>query len=128
MGLLLEQEVPLPDAFRVTAAGLGSISLARGCCRVADDVEKGQPVGDSLAARSPFPASLVPMIQWGQRTAALPDAFRAAAEMFEGRARGQNTLLETMILPIMLSVTLVFVGVFVTAMFLPLIALIQKLS
>ena len=41
------------------------------------------------------------MIQWGQRAPALPDAFRAAAEMFEGRVRAQGTLLETMLLPIM---------------------------
>ena len=41
------------------------------------------------------------MIRWGQQAPALPDAFRAAAEMFEGRVRSQGTLLETMLLPIM---------------------------
>ena len=68
------------------------------------------------------------MIQWGQRSPALPDAFRAAAEMFEGRVRSQGTLLETMLLPIMFLAILIFVGFFVLAMFLPLIALISRLS
>ena len=121
MGLLLEQEVSLPDALRVTAAGLRNANLARGCRRVADDVEKGRPLDEGLAARRQFPASLIPMIQWGQRAPALPDAFRAAAEMFEGRVRSHGTLLETMLLPIMFLAILIFVGFFVVAMFLPLI-------
>ncbi len=128
MGLLLEQDVSLPDALRVTAAGLRNANLARGCCRVADDVEQGRPLDESLAARRQFPASLIPMIQWGQQAPALADAFRAAAEMFEGRVRSQGTLLETMLLPIMFLAIVIFVGFFVIAMFLPLISLITRLS
>ena len=128
MGLLLEQQVPLPDALRVTAVGLPSGSLARGCWRAADDVEKGRPLGESLAAQRQFPASLIPVIQWGQQAPALPDAFRSAAEMFEGRSRAQSMLLETMVLPVMFLVIVTFVGFFIIAMFLPLIALISKLS
>jgi type II secretory pathway component PulF len=128
MGLLLEQQVPLPDALRVTAAGLQNGNLARGCRRAADDAERGRPLDESLAARRQFPASLIPVIQWGQQAAAVPDAFRAAAEMFEGRSRTQGTLLESMLLPLMFLAIVVFVGVFVVAMFLPLIGLIQRLS
>jgi type II secretory pathway component PulF len=68
------------------------------------------------------------MIRWGQKAPALPDAFRAAAEMFEGRVRSHGTLLESMLLPIMFLVTIVFVGFVVTALFLPLISLITNLS
>jgi general secretion pathway protein F len=128
MGLLLEQEVPLPDALRVTAAGLRDANLARECCRTAEDVEKGRPLDESLAARRQFPASLIPIIQWGQRASALPEAFRAAAEMFAGRARTHGTLLETMLLPIMFLAVLLFAGFFVIAMFVPLIALISRLA
>jgi type II secretory pathway component PulF len=128
MGLLLEQQVPLPDALRVTAVGLQNGNLARGCRRAAEDTERGRPLDESLAARRQFPASLIPVIQWGQRAAAVPDAFRAAAEMFDGRSRAQGTLLETMALPIMFLAIVICVGVFVTAMFLPLIQLIQRLS
>jgi type II secretory pathway component PulF len=128
MGLLLEQAVPLPDALRVTAAGLGDAGLARGCRRAADDLEKGRPLDESLAARRQFPASLIPIIQWGQRAPALPDAFRAAAEMFEGRACSESTLLEAMLPLILLLVVVLLVGLFVIAMFMPFIALIQNLS
>jgi len=68
------------------------------------------------------------MIQWGQRTPALADAFRAATEMFEGRLRSQSTLLETLLLPIMFLAILASMGFFTIAMFLPLISLITRLS
>ena len=128
MGLLLDQHVALTDALRVTASGLRDASLARGCRRVASDTEQGRPLDQSLAARRPFPPSLIPIIQWGQSGSALPDAFRAAAEMFEGRVRSQGTILETMLVPIMLFAVLNVVGFYVLAMFLPLIKLIVTLS
>lgn len=128
MALMLEQQVLLPDALRLTAAGLRDASLAEGCRDVADDVTQGRSFQESLAARRQFPASLIPVIQWGQQTPALADAFRAAAEMFEGRIRSQGTLLEALLLPIMLLLIITFAGFFVVAMFLPLISLITKLS
>jgi type II secretory pathway component PulF len=128
MGLLLEQKVSLPDALRVTAAGLRNTNLAQGCCRVADDTEKGRPLDESMAARRQFPASLIPMIQWGQQAPDLPDAFRASAEMFEGRTRSHGTLLEAMLLPIMLFLIVSFIGLFTVAMFLPMIRLVNMLS
>jgi type II secretory pathway component PulF len=128
MGLLLEQEVALPDALRLSAAGLYDASLAQGCREVADDVERGRALGESMAARRQFPASLIPVVQWGEQTPGLADAFRAAAEMFQGRVRSQGTLLDAMLLPVVFLGIITFAGGFVIAMFLPLIALIQRLS
>ena len=60
MGLLLEQQVSLPDALRLTAAGLRDANLARGCCRVADDTEKGRALDESMAAQAAVPGQLDP--------------------------------------------------------------------
>lgn len=128
MGILLMQNVPMPDALRNAASGVGNPRLARGCRSVADDTEKGRPLDESLAAWPQFPTTLVAMVQWGLRTTALPDAFHAAAEMYEGRVRLQGTLLEALLLPIMCLTILIFIGFFVIAMFMPLICLITKLS
>lgn len=128
MGLLLEQKASAPDALRLSAAGLRDANLARGCRLVADDVEQGRALGQSMAARPPFPASLIPMVEWGQQQSALADAFRGAAEMFEGRVRSRGTLLAALLLPIMLLVIGLFVGGFVIALFLPLVSLIECLS
>jgi type II secretory pathway component PulF len=87
MGLLLEQQVPLPDALRLAAGGLRDANLSRACRGAADDVERGRSLDESLSSHRQFPASLIPVVQWGQQANALAEAFRAAAELFEGRAR-----------------------------------------
>ena len=128
MGLLLDEQVPLPDALRLTAEGLRDADLAWGCRRVADDVENGQVLYERMAAMRQFPPSMIPLVEWGQRAPALPDGFRAAAEMFEGRVQSQGSLLEAILLPIMFLLIIAFMGMFIIAMFLPLISLIQRLS
>jgi type II secretory pathway component PulF len=128
MSMLLDQQVPLPDALRLTSEGLRDADLAWGCRRLAEDIDNGQVLYERMAAMRQFPSSMIPLIEWGQRTPALPDGFRAAAEMFEGRVRSQGSLLTAILLPIMLLFIVGFIGMFVTAMFLPLISLIDKLS
>jgi type II secretory pathway component PulF len=127
-GLLLDQQVPLPDALRLASEGLRDGNLASACRGVADEVGNGRVLFESMADRWQFPVSMIPVIEWGQRAPALPDAFRAVAEMFEGRVRSQSSLLKALMLPVMFLTITVFVGVFVLAMMLPMISLIQKLS
>jgi type II secretory pathway component PulF len=128
MGMMTEQQMPLPDALRLTSAGLRDANLALGCRRAADDVEKGWSLVESMSNKRQFPAGMMPLIEWGQKTPALPDAFRSIAEMFEGRIQSQGSLVEAILLPSTLFVIVTFVGVFIAAMMLPLIELIKKLS
>jgi general secretion pathway protein F len=128
MGLLLAQRVPLPEALRLTAAALPHAALAAGCRRAAAEVEAGRPLSASLAAQRQFPPTLIPLVQWGERTPALAEAFRAAAEMFEGRAQYQHAFLEAILVPALFVMILAFVGIIVVALFLPLISLIQHLA
>jgi len=128
MGLLLDERVPLGEALRLTAAALREADLAAACRRVAEEVEQGRPLAESLASRRQFPPTLIPLVEWGQRGSALPDAFRASAEMFEGRVQTQGSLLEVVVAPIAFILILMFVMAFVIAMFLPMISLIQTLT
>jgi general secretion pathway protein F len=128
MGLLLDQEVPLPKALRLSGEGVGDPYLAKGCRRLARMVEDGNSLADSLPQVRQFPASLRPVVQWGQQVPALSSAFRAAAEMYNGRAYVQSTFLEVIALPFVLVIVLASVGFLVIALFMPLISLIQKLA
>jgi general secretion pathway protein F len=128
MAVLLEQEVPLPEALRLTAAGVRDGYLAEGCRRVADGVEAGRPLAECLASQRRFPPSMVPLVDWGQRASAMADAFRASAEMFQGRLQTQGLFLETVLLPVTFLMIALFIGFFIVAMFLPLISLIQALK
>ena len=126
--LLLDQQIPLPEALRLAAGGLREADLAAGCRRVAEQVEQGRPLAEALASRRQFPPSMIPLVEWGQRSSAPADAFRAAAEMFEGRVRTQGRFLEVVTAPLTFLLILTFIMAFLLAMFMPLIALIQKLT
>ena len=128
IGVLLSQRVPLPEALRLAAAGVPDAYLAAGCRRVADEVESGRRLSASLTDRSQFPASMIPLIQWGEQAPALDDSFRAAAEVFEGRVQTHGVFLETVMVPITFFVIVLVIGLCTTALFMPLIQLITQLS
>jgi type II secretory pathway component PulF len=119
LSVLLEYQVPLPEALRLTAAGLGNGYLGRACRRVAAEVETGRPLAESMRERPQFPPSLIPLLEWGQRTPALAAAFRAAAEMYQRLALVQATLVESLLLPITLLLIMAFVGIFISAIMVP---------
>ena len=129
MALLLEQEVPLPEALRLAAAGLRDRYLAAACCQAAQQVEAGSPLSDCFHDLPAFPADLEPLADWGQRTPAMAEAFRAAAEMFDGRAEASSALLETVLPPLMFLMILVsFWFLVIVGTFMPFISLIKKLT
>ncbi|MGA2030726.1 MAG: type II secretion system F family protein [Thermoguttaceae bacterium] len=128
MEMLLEQKVPLGEALRLTAGGVRDARLAAACRNVAAEVEAGRSLDESLAGDRRFPPSLIPLVQWGQRASALPEAFRAAAETFEGRTRTQAMLLEVVLPPVAFLAIITFAGFVVSAVMLPMISLISHLS
>jgi len=129
MALLLGQQVPLPTALRLTAAGLREADLAAACRGAADEVEGGRPLSECLAYFWQFPPTLRPLVEWAERTSNPAAAFHAGTEMFEGRVRVCVPLLEAVLPPIVFLLVLVTVVFLVLlALFMPLISLISALS
>ena len=128
MAMLLQQQIPLPESLRLTGKGVQDAYLARACRGVADEIEQGRSLGDSIGARSQFSNDLLPLVELGERTSTLGNTFQSAAEMFEGRASTQGRNLEAILLPGAFIMILFFCGIFVVAIFMPLIALITRLT
>lgn len=128
MEILLDQQIPLPEALRLTADGVHSSDTAEACRRAGAEVEAGGALADILARFWQFPAILTPFVQWAQQGPKLSEAFRAAAETFEARVRSQVTLLETVAPPIVFLVVIATVFVVVRATFFPLINFVQMLQ
>jgi len=128
MTLLVKRQVPLPEALRWTAGSLRYPDLSKACRSVAAGVEAGSPLPECLARDRAFPATVVPVIAWGQQSSGLAAALQATAEMFESRARARHALLEA-VLP---TVILLFIGgtvlLVVSGLFLPLLSLIRALT
>jgi len=128
MALLLGQQVPLPSALRLTATGLREADLAAACREAAEEVEAGRSLSECLAEFWQFPPSLRPLVAWGEQASDPAAAFRAAAEMFDGRVRVGVTMLHAVLPPIVF--VLIIAGVFslIGGLFMPLISLIQNLT
>jgi type II secretory pathway component PulF len=126
--MLLEQRTPLPEAFRLIAAGLYDPYLRRACRNTAAEVETGCRLSESMLHQRRFPPSLIPFVQWGEKEAAVPEAFSCANELYEGRAKGQTTSFMAIVLPIMFLLIFVFAALAIIALFMPLISLITSLT
>ncbi|MHB1036499.1 MAG: type II secretion system F family protein [Pirellulales bacterium] len=128
LGLLVESEIPLPAALELAGKGIRDGDLSAACRWMAQDVAAGQAISVCVRRMRQFPASLAPIVEWGERSAALSESLRAAAEMFEGRLHVQASLVKVILPPLAFLFVAVMVGLLVCAIFLPLISLIQCLS
>ncbi len=127
MALLVEQEVPLPEALRLAAGGLRARYLGAAACRAARRLEQGAPLAEVLRGEKAFAPTLAVLV--GPAAAgALAEAFRIAADLFAGRADAQAQRLQWLALPVAALLALSLVGFVLASLFLPLISLIQRLA
>jgi type II secretory pathway component PulF len=128
MALLLSQQIPLPEALRLTAAGLREPDLSEACRESAARVERGGSLSECVRDFWQFPPSLGPLVEWSERTSDPAAAFRAGAEMFETRTGISITLLQTILPPVAFLLILALVFFAVWGILGPLISLIQNLT
>jgi type II secretory pathway component PulF len=128
LALLLRQQIPLPEAVRLAANGTSAPVITIGALRAARSVEAGRKLADGLALVRMVPASIVPLVRWGEDHGALPEALDAAAEMFERRVHLRATFLQSVLPPL----AFIFIATgtlwLTNAMVLPLVGLIRDLS
>ena len=127
LALLLESQLPLPEAIRLTGEGVQDSSIDASCRLMARDVESGRSLSDAMAARPLFPQGLPRLLRWGENGKSLPEVLQMAGAMYESRARTHSTLVGAIlnVLCVLLVMALVMV---VPALFVPLITLISRLS
>lgn len=128
MEVLLGLKVPLPQALRAAGAGVREGDLRVAARAMAEMVESGVPLSEAMKRFPEFPATFRPLVQWGEQSASLAEAFRGAAEMCHGRLRFQGLFTDAVLLPGMLLVVVFCVGCFMMAIMLPLMSLIQSIQ
>ena len=101
LALLLENNVPLPEALRLATATAGEGRLARSSASVADDLEAGRSLEEALQRAPGFPPLLLWMLRTGEQQGMLPVMVREAGLLYRNRAAGTAEWCRT-ILPIVL--------------------------
>ena len=101
--------------------------IERQCGAAPAAVEGGMPLDQALALGG-FPDSFTAFIAWGQRKACVAEAFREVAEVFEGRANSQSSLLNVLVPPVIYMILITFIGFTILALMMPLMSMMFCLS
>jgi type II secretory pathway component PulF len=128
LALLVEHQVPLPEALRLAAGGIGDAYVGSLCRELAGSVEKGTPLFMAVVYQRSLPLSIVPLVRWGEEQAVLPEGLRSAAEMLEGRLRIRSSLIVQIIPPLIFVIVAVMVLSLVFFVLTTLVTLIRGLS
>src|SRR5271166_801085 len=128
LALLLESELPLPEALRLAGEGVQNSDLDRACRGMAGEVEKGETLAQAMATRPELPSGLARLLRWATKQNAIAEILHMAGEMFEARAKGQAMFAGTVMA--VLAAVIVLWGAFsvVIGLMLPMVMLINRLS
>ena len=127
-GTLMASGVPILQAISITRDTLDNVVIAQSLERVHDRVRDGEPLSIPLEQSGVFPAMVTSMIQVGEETGQLPEMLNRVADIYDDEVDTAVGALTSIIEPVLIVFLAVVVGTIVLAMFLPLIALIQKMT
>jgi len=128
LAALIEQRVPLPEALRLAADGVHDANVGQVSRSLADGVEKGQSLSELLDSTYRLPATLVPIVRWGERSDELSEAFRLAGEMFEGRVRMRSEMVISVLPPTIFVTVAMATLVVIVGLYAPMFKLIEGLT
>jgi type II secretory pathway component PulF len=128
LSVLLRHQVPLPDALRWAGRGTRDAHVGHLSRRMADGVARGRSLSQMMYATQELPTAIVPLVEWGEKTGTLPDAFSVGQEMFEKRAKTRAMMLQAVIPPVLFLGVGCMILFVVLGLFAPLFILINSLS
>ncbi|MFO7903096.1 MAG: type II secretion system F family protein [Pirellulaceae bacterium] len=128
LSVLLRHDMPLPDSLRCAGRGVVDAHVGSLSFRLAEGVVRGRSLSQMVSAIPQMPSSIVPVIEWGEKSGDLADSFQMGQQMFDRRARLRAAMLESVLPPIL------FIGIgsvilfVLPALFFPLTSLVSALK
>ena len=126
--LMLGQDLPLPQALRLTADGVRNAHVAYGTRQLAQLTEQGQSLATSMQAVTQVPGPVIPLVRGGEEQGELAAALAVVCELLEGRILLRSRLLMVVLPPIAFLVVAVVACALVFSLLFPLVVLIKNLS
>jgi type II secretory pathway component PulF len=128
LGLLVENQIPLAEALPLAGDGIADAHIGQACRQLGQRAAEGQPLWDALIRTRLLPLSIVPVIRQGEQQGTLDGSLRTAAQMLEDRVHSRSALLIQVLPPLIFLAVAFLIVMFFTAMYLPMISLIQGLA
>lgn len=129
LALLVEHDVPLPEAIRLAAEATGDARTNAVAGSIAVSLERGEPLSAGVAELAEFPPLLRWLLTIGQQRNSLVPALRHAADVYQRRGLRQAEVARTF-LPI-LCIAVIGGGSLLTCalmLFVPWVSLLYSLS
>ena len=118
----------LLDALRLAADGVSNVNVSRLSLSLAEGIARGRSLSQVIASERQIPASLVPLVRWGEQADGLAESLGMGCEMLEERVRMRSFWLQTALPPILFIAIGCCVLLLVGALLLPLFSLISCLT
>jgi type IV pilus assembly protein PilC len=128
LGTLISSGVPILQALNIVRDTSGNAVIARAVSQVHDSVKEGERIVQPLEASGVFPPMVISMVDVGEETGALPDMLMKVADVYDDEVDNAVGAITSLLEPIMIVFLAVIVGTIVIAMFMPLLAVIGKMS
>jgi type IV pilus assembly protein PilC len=128
LSTLLSSGVPILQSLDITARTSGNTVIEEAILKVRAGVERGESFVEPLKATEVFPHMVSQMIAIGEQTGALDAMLGKIADFYESEVDAAIANLLTLIEPVMIGFLGVTIGSIVVAMYMPLFALIGKMS
>lgn len=128
--LLVTQRIPTPMALRVVKDALSSRRMAQLVPLWADEMDQGRTLGDVWLDSMDIPASILPLVRWGETTGNLPEAFSSVEALLKDRLALRRELVRKIGPPVITAIVLAalfWAAIRMIVLFIPLVDLIQNL-
>ena len=128
LGTLITSGVPLLESMDITARTSGNAVLEKAILGVRKAVEEGRTLTDPLKETEVFPNMVTQMIAVGEQTGAMDAMLQKIADFYEAEVDAAVKDMLTLLEPVIICFLGFTVGGVVISMYLPMFALIAKLS
>ena len=128
LGTLITSGVPILEGLAITARTSGNAVLEEALMKVRKSIEEGRTIVDPLKECGVFPNMVTQMIGVGEATGAMDNMLQKIADFYEDEVDAATKDLLTLLEPLMIAVLGVAVGGIVISLYMPLFAMIAKLS
>lgn len=128
LSTLISSGVPILDGLAITARTSGNAVIEDAIMAVRKRVEEGKTLSAPLAETKLFPGMVVQMINVGEQTGAIDQMLSKIADFYEDEVDNAVAGLMKLIEPLMITFLGVIIGTIVTAMYLPLYSMLNKIG
>jgi len=128
LGTLITSGVPILEALSITARTSGNAVLEEALMKVRKSIEEGRTIVDPLRECGVFPNMVVQMIGVGEATGAMDAMLRKIADFYEEEVDAATRDMLALLEPMIIAFLGVAVGGIVISLYMPLFAMIAKLS